>query len=183
MSTATVSTSLPTGVWNADVVHSTIGFAVRHMVVSTFRGGFTDFDARLEVDGDTVVLEGTVRAGSIDARDANLTTHLLAPDFLDAADHPELRFTATRIDRDERGVTVAGDLTIKGITRPVTATGTMTDAVADPFGSTRLGLALQATIDRREFGIDWNTPLPTGGLALGNEVTLNVDLELVREER
>ena len=171
-----VATAVPTGTWAADKVHSTIGFEVEHMV-STFRGRFEDYDAQL-VDGK---LEGTVRVASVRVYDENLEAHLQSPDFFDAQLHPELRFESRTLDVGEDGkVTLEGDLTIKGATRPVTAAGRYVRVAADMGGGERIGLALETTVDRREFGLNWNAPLPKGGFALGNDVTLQVALELVK---
>ena len=164
------------GTYVLDPVHSSASFAVKHMVVSTFRGRFEKFDATL-TDGKLV---GTVDVGSIVVKDENLAAHLQSPEFFDAERHPELRFESTDIRRTGDGdeVVVDGELTIKGITKPVEARGTL-EGPAVTFGDVnKVGLTLEAIIDRTEFGLNWNAPLPKGGVALGNDVTLSVDLEL-----
>lgn len=171
-----VATTVPAGTWSADRVHSSIGFEVEHMV-STFRGAFEEYDAKL-VDGR---LEGTVAVDSVRVHDENLEAHLQSPEFFDAERHPRLEFASRELDvADDGSVTLAGDLTIKGITRPVTARGRYLHVEADMGGGERIGLRLETTVDRREFGLEWNAPLPKGGFALGNDVTLVVALELVR---
>jgi len=171
-----VATSVPAGTWTVDGVHSSIGFEVEHMV-STFRGRFEDYDVQL-VDGKLV---GTVAVPSVKVYDENLEAHLQSPDFFDAQLHPELRFESRELLIDDDGsVTLEGDLTIKGITKPVTAHGRYVHVEADMGGGERIGLALDTTLDRREFGLKWNAPLPKGGFVLGNDVTLKVALELVR---
>jgi polyisoprenoid-binding protein YceI len=171
-----VATAVPVGTWTVDKVHSTIGFEVEHMV-SAFRGRFEDYDAQL-VDGK---LTGTVAVPSVRVYDENLEAHLQSPDFFDAQLHPELRFESRELVVDDDGnATLEGDLTIKGITKPVTAHGRYVHVEADMGGGERIGLALEATVDRREFGLEWNAPLPKGGFVLGNDVTLQVALELVR---
>ncbi|HYH57675.1 MAG TPA: YceI family protein [Thermoleophilaceae bacterium] len=171
-----VATAVPTGTWTADKVHSSIGFEVEHMV-STFRGRFEDYDVRI-ADGR---LEGAVRVASVRVYDENLEAHLQSPDFFDAELHPELRFESRDLTiDDEGGVTLEGDLTIKGVTKPVTGRGRYVHVEADMGGGERIGLALEATVDRREFALNWNAPLPKGGFVLGNDVTLVVALELVR---
>jgi polyisoprenoid-binding protein YceI len=173
-----VATAVPTGTWTADKVHSSIGFEVEHMV-STFRGHFEDYDAKL-ADGR---LEGTVRVPSVKVYDENLEAHLQSPDFFDAGLHPELRFESRDLVIDGEGnATLEGDLTIKGNTRPVSASGRYVYVEADMGGGERIGLRLEATVDRREFGLEWNAPLPKGGFALGNDVALVVALELVKAE-
>jgi polyisoprenoid-binding protein YceI len=173
-----VATAVPVGTWRADKVHSTIGFEVEHMV-STFRGRFEEYDARL-VDGRLI---GTVAVPSVKVYDENLEAHLQSPDFFDAQLHPELRFESRELQIDEDGsVTLDGELTIKGTTNDVTAKGRYVHVEADMTGGERIGLQLEATVDRREFGLNWNAPLPKGGVVLGNDVTLVVALELVKAE-
>ena len=173
-----VATAVPAGTWTVDKVHSSIGFEVDHMV-STFRGRFEDYDARL-VDGKLV---GSVTVASVKVYDDNLEAHLQSPEFFDAAIHPALLFESRELAIDDDGnVTLEGDLTIKGITKPVTGRGRYSHVEADMGGGERIGLAVDATVDRREFDLNWNAPLPKGGFALGNDVTLVVALELVRAE-
>jgi len=173
-----VATAVPTGTWTADTIHSSIGFEVEHMV-SAFRGHFEDYDARL-VDGRLV---GTVRVPSIKVYDENLEAHLQSPEFFDAELHPELRFESRELAVDDDGnATLEGDLTIRGVTKPVTGRGRYVYVEADMAGGERIGLSLEATVDRREFDLNWNAPLPKGGFALGNDVTLKVGLELVKAE-
>jgi polyisoprenoid-binding protein YceI len=173
-----VATAVPAGTWTVDRVHSTIGFEVEHMV-STFRGRFEDYDVQL-VDGK---LAGTVAVPSVKVYDENLEAHLQSPDFFDAQLHPELRFESSALAIDEDGTVVLdGELTIKGVTRPVTGRGRYVHIDADMTGGERIGLALEATVDRREFDLNWNAPLPKGGFVLGNDVTLVVALEFVKAE-
>jgi polyisoprenoid-binding protein YceI len=173
-----VATAVPAGTWTVDRVHSTIGFEVEHMV-STFRGRFEDYDVQL-VDGK---LAGTVAVPSVKVYDENLEAHLQSPDFFDAQLHPELRFESSALAIDEDGtVALDGELTIKGVTRPVTGRGRYVHIDADMTGGERIGLALEATVDRREFDLNWNAPLPKGGFVLGNDVTLVVALEFVKAE-
>jgi polyisoprenoid-binding protein YceI len=181
MSAITTST-VPAGTaWTADPVHSQVGFAVKHMVVSTFRSQFDDYDAALTADEDgTLRLDGRVRAGSIVLKDENLAAHLRAEEFFDTDRHPEITFTSTLV-RDENGeLVVDGDLTIKGITRPIRATGTLTEPHVTFGDVLKVGLELEAIVDRTDYGLSWNAPLPKGGFALANDVKLQVGLELVQ---
>ena len=177
MSTIEISQAVPTGTWVADPIHSSIGFAVQHMGVIPFRGGFETFEAEL-ADGK---LSGSARVETIETDDENLTGHLLSPEFFDADRHPVLRFESTEIRREGDRVTIDGLLTLKGESRPVELRGTVTGPLADPYGGARLGLELETTIDRTEFGIDWNAELPSGGQVLANEVELTAELELVQQ--
>jgi polyisoprenoid-binding protein YceI len=165
--------------YTADPVHSSLGFSVAYQGVSVFRGTLAQVDAKL-VDGR---LEGTAPVESISITTPEMfRAHVLSAEFFDAEAHPEVKFVSTALDVQEDGrARVSGELTIRGVTKPVDATGTWTAPATDAFGDTRANLALEAVIDRTEWGIDWNAPLPSGGNALGNEVTLNIALSLVAE--
>jgi polyisoprenoid-binding protein YceI len=163
------------GTWNFVPVHSTATFAVKYLV-APFRGEFTDLQAEL-ADGR---LTGAVKVASVAVKDENLTAHLLNADFFDAEQYPEIAFSSDSIDIDGDRVTLSGELTMKGVTRPVTAAGTLSGPTEDYMGNTRLGLSLEATIDRTAHGVSWNAPLPKGGDALGNDVTIAVELEFHR---
>jgi polyisoprenoid-binding protein YceI len=170
------ATAVPTGTFGADTVHSSVGFEVPY-AVATFSGTVTDFEASL-VDG---TLTGEARIESIQTKDENLQAHLLSPEFFDAERHPTLRFSGDLV-RDGDDATVEGEITIKGITQPVVLHGSIVGPTVDHFGATRVGLKLQTTIDRTQFDIKWNMPLPNGEPALANEVTLKADLTLVAKE-
>ena len=170
---STQRTSLPTGTWKLDPVHSSIGFSVKH-VVGRFRGGFDTFEVTLDEQG----LRGTTEVASIDIDEPNLSGHLLSPDFFDAERYPELSFRSKSIAVDGELVTIDGELTLKGVTKPVTITGTVSGPADHLDGSSRLGLELETVVDRREYGLEWNAPLPTGGFVLGNDVKLTAELEL-----
>ena len=180
----TAQVSAPSGTYTLDPVHSSVGFAVRHMVVSTFRGSFGEYDAKVTVGEDGLpTLTGTVNVSSIQVKDPNLTGHLLTPDFFDVERHPEITFQSTRSRIDDGGeLVVDGDLTINGITRPVEARGSLAYVAADMGGGERIGIELETVVDRNEFGLKWNAPLPKGGFALDNDVKLQVELELARQE-
>jgi polyisoprenoid-binding protein YceI len=176
MSTTAQATALPTGTWQHDPVHSSIGFAVKHNTVMTFNGQFGEWEATL-VDGR---LQGSANVTSVRVEDENLVGHLQTPDFFDAEQFPQLRFESTSIERDGDRVTIAGELTIKGTTRPVELTGTISGPVTDAYGKERIGLDLQAVINRHDFGVSWNADLPGGGTILDDEVTVNANLALVQ---
>jgi polyisoprenoid-binding protein YceI len=176
----TVSQPITT-TWRVDAVHSTVGFAVKHMIVSTFRGRFETYDATLVDAGDSLAMDGWVDVSSVVVKDPDLAAHLQSPEFFDAAAHPQLRFSSSDVAiADDGSAVVDGELTIKGTTRPVRAIGWATPALEDPFGGIRRGLELEATVDRREYGLEWNLPLPKGGLALDNDVRLVVNLEFTK---
>jgi len=175
----TTATTL-SGSYVADPVHSSFGFSVRYQGVSLFKGTLDEVAATL-TDGR---LDGAAKVESISIRTPEqFRAHVLSPEFFDAAGHPEVTFTSSDIDlREDGAVTVEGELTIKGITRPVTATGTWIAPAPDAFGSTRGHLNLETQVDRTEFDMNWNAPLPSGGKALANEVTITVELSLVEQQ-
>ncbi|MCW3034212.1 MAG: hypothetical protein QOK19_727 [Solirubrobacteraceae bacterium] len=179
----TATQPVATGNWTIDPIHSHVGFSVKHMVVATFRGYFAEYDGALTSSEDgTPVLKGSVKADSIVVKDENLAAHLKSPDFFDTAAYPEISFSSTGLSLGEDGsVEVDGDLTIKGNTHRVTARGTLSGPHADVAGNDKIGVDLEAVIDRREFGLEWNAPLPKGGFALDNDVKLEITLELVKE--
>src|SRR5437588_4712661 len=175
-----ILTVAPAGTWSLDPVHSRVDFEVRYLA-GTFKGEFHEIGADLTVEAECATLEGAAKVASVDVKDANLSAHLQSPDFFDAERHPELRFAAQDIRLDGDGkVSVDGDLTIKGVTKPVTVTGTVTEPIADPYGNERFGLNLAAKIDRMDFGVDWNNPLPSGEPSLANEVALLAELQFVK---
>ena len=178
MATA-IQQELPAATWAVDNVHSTVGFAIKYMV-STFRTEFERYEATLDTTGDEPRLYGSVAPESIVIKEPNFHAHLQSPDFFDTERHPAITFesTAFRIDGDE--LVVDGDLTIKGVTRPVEARGRLTPVHEDLHGNERIGVELEAAIDRSHFGVSWNAPLPKGGLALANETKLVVDLFFVK---
>jgi polyisoprenoid-binding protein YceI len=174
MSTATALS----GTYNADPVHSSFGFAVRYQGVSLFKGTLDEVSATL-ADGK---LEGTAKVDSISIRTPEqFRAHVLSAEFFDAENHPEVTFTSSSIDVADGAATVQGELTIKGITKPVEAKGTWTEPSADAFGNTRAHLNLEAIIDRSEWDMNWNMDLPSGGKVLSNDVTLIVELSLVQQ--
>src|SRR5437588_7183519 len=175
-----ILTLAPAGTWNLDPVHSRVDFEVRYLA-GTFKGEFHEIGAELSVEAERASLEGTAKIASVDVKDENLSAHLQSPDFFDAERHPELRFEAQDIRLDGDGkVSVDGELMIKGVTKRVAVTGTVTAPMADPYGNDRIGLNLTTKLDRTDFGVDWNNPLPSGELSLANEVTILAELQFVK---
>jgi len=168
------------GTYIADPIHSSFGFSVRYQGVSLFKGTLDEVDAKL-VDGR---LDGSAKVESISIRTPEqFRAHVLSPEFFDAENHPEVTFASTELDLREDGTAVVkGDLTIKGITKPIEATGSWTAPAADAFGNTRGHLNLEAVIDRSEWDMNWNMPLPSGGNVLANDVTLTVEISLVEQQ-
>ena len=171
MTTTLTEQAVPTGTWTLDSTHSQVGFAVRHAGVSLFRGGLESFDATL-ADG---ILSGSADVSSMTIQDENLAGHLASPDFFDADRFPKVSFRSTSIARDGDSLVVEGELDLRGATQPVRLSGTIAGPVGD-----RIGITLETSIDRTDFGMVWQMQLPSGVNALENEVTLTADLELVK---
>ena len=176
MSTTAQITEIPTGTWTLDPVHSSVGFAITHSGVMTFRGSFKELDATL-VDGR---LEGTVEVASVVVDDENLAGHLQTPDFFDAEQYPELRFSSKAIERDGNRVSIDGELTLRGVTKPVELSGAATGPITDGYGNQRLGIDLETTINRRDYGINWAADLPSGEPMLADDVVITANLALVQ---
>ena len=170
--------TLPTGTWELDPVHSKASFAVKHAGISTFRGHFTQVDAKL-ADG---VLTGAVDVASVEVPVDQLKGHLQGPDFFDAERFPEITFKASETAQDGERLTVKGELTMRGVTQPIEAVGSLSGPAQYFDGKDRVAIELETTVDRTAYGINWNAPIPSGGNALADEVTITVELQLVRAE-
>jgi polyisoprenoid-binding protein YceI len=182
MSAIATTTPIPAGTrWSADTTHSSVGFAVKHMVVSTFRSQFDAYDATLTAAEDgTLRLEGSVDAGSLTLKDENLAAHISSAEFFDTERFPQITFNSTLVRAENNTLIVDGELTIKGHTRPIEARGTITEPAVTFGDLEKVGVELEAVVDRTQYGLNWNAPLPKGGFMLANDVTLSVDLELVQ---
>jgi polyisoprenoid-binding protein YceI len=182
MSTDTVNQKVPTGTWTVDPVHSSVGFSVTHNNVATYRSKFDSYEATL-TGGEQPQLVGSVDVQSIDIDEPQLKGHLMSPEFFDIERTPKLNFTSTRLDvADDGTVRLAGELEIKGNKREVEATGRFGEIGGDLGGNPRVSLSVSTAVDRRDFGIEFNADLPSGGQVLEWEVAINVDLELVAQE-
>src|SRR2546423_8964678 len=166
-----ILTVAPTGTWKLDAVDSRVDFEVSYLA-GTFKGEFHEIRAELTADAERASLEGTAKVASVDVKDENLAAHLQAPDFFDAERNPELRFSAEDVTIDGGAVKARGQITIKGVTKDVEVEGTSTGPIVDGYGNGRIGLQLSAVVDRTGFGLEWNTPLPTGDPALSNDVRI-----------
>ncbi len=170
--------------WNLDPAHSGLQFAVKHMVIATVRGGFREYAVEAEIDeADVTRSRAVVRieAASIDTGNPDRDAHLRSADFFDVEAHPAIVFVTRRIER--RGgddYRLAGDLTIRGVTRPITLDAEIRGPVKDPWGGTRMGLSANGKVNRKEFGLNWNAALEAGGFLVGDDVKLTVEAELVK---
>ena len=179
MSTTTIA--IPTGSYNVDPVHSNVGFEVRHMGIATVRGAFRRFQGTVDATGEAPVLQGTVEVASIDTNDPQRDAHLTSPEFFDAENHPQIAFHSTQSEPAEGNqVRLTGEITIKGITKPIELTGVVAEGGQDPWGNERVGLELSGSIDRREFDLKWNQTLPNGNLLVANEVKLLLSVSAVK---
>lgn len=173
---AAVSQQIPVGTWKADPVHSHIEFGVKHLKIVTVKGRFDDFEATLE-GGEQPSLTGIIRTAGVNTYDENRDAHLRSPEFFDSERYPEARIEAVRFDESS----VGAELTLKGVTREIELAAECAGPTEDPFGNTRFGVNLEGEIDRTEFGLAWNAPLPGGGFALSDTVTLTASLSFVKE--
>jgi polyisoprenoid-binding protein YceI len=173
-------TGIAAGTWSIDPVWSSLEFEVRKIGLIPIKGRVPGFSGTIE-GGDAPSIEGTVDASSITTFDETRDAHLQSPDFFDSERYPELRFESTSVEVETSELVVRGDLTIKGTTKPVELRGTYLGAGADPYGNERIGLELETSVDRTEFGLNWNAPLPGGGFLLPNEVVLRAIFTGVRQ--
>jgi polyisoprenoid-binding protein YceI len=185
MSTNTVPTTL-TGNYQIDPTHSRIGFVARHAMVTKVRGSFNEFDGSGHFDADDPAashLRLTIQAASIDTRNADRDAHLRSNDFFDMETYPEITFASTAVEQlDAARYRVTGDLTIKELTRPVTIDFEYTGTAVDPFGNQRIGLEGRTTVNRKDWGVNWNAALEAGGVLVSEKVTLEFDVSAIRTE-
>jgi polyisoprenoid-binding protein YceI len=172
---------IPAGVYDVDPAHSSVSFDVRHMGIATVRGRFRTFEGRIDASAETPLLEGAVEVDSIDTGEENRDGHLKSPEFFDVAQHPQISFRSTAGEPAADGkVRLTGEITIKGISKPLELTGTIAENGQDPWGNERVGLDLEATIDRRDFDLKWNQTLPNGNLLVSNDVKLLISVSAVK---
>ena len=171
--------------WNIDPSHSAISFSVRHMVVSKARGRFTKWSGQIRFDPDDPAassVEVTIDPASIDTADGQRDAHLRSPDFLDVDKFPNASYRSTKVeDLGGDRYRVTGHLTVHGVTKPVVLNVTYEGAAKDPWGGERAGFAATTSFDRKDFGLEWNKALETGGLLVGEKVDLNLEIEAVKQ--
>ncbi len=183
MSAITATENL-TGHYRVDPSHSRIGFVARHAMVAKVRGSFNKFEGSGYFDAEDPSksrLELIIEAASIDTRNPDRDAHLRSNDFLDMDNYPEIRFVSTSVERvDASTYRVTGDLTIKGVTKPVTLDVEYTGSAVDPFGNTRVGLEGSVTVNRKEWGVNWNAALEAGGVLVSENVVLEFEVSAIR---
>jgi polyisoprenoid-binding protein YceI len=168
--------------WQIDPSHSNVEFAVRHLMIASVKGRFGEFAGSVNIDPENASrpnVDVTVDIASIDTRQAQRDAHLRSPDFFDAEKWPTLSFRGNRIDGDTDGeFKLYGDLTIRDVTRPIVLDVTKEGEGSDPWGNFRAAFSAKTKIDRRDFGLTWNQALETGGVVVGDEIKISVDVEL-----
>jgi polyisoprenoid-binding protein YceI len=184
---APATPSAPAGVttWSIDPIHSHVEFAVRHMMIATVKGRFAEVEGAITLDEANPAnssVEAKIAAASIDTREPNRDTHLRSADFFDAESHPYLTFKSERVEPKGDGEFVAyGDLTIRGVTRPVALEGEYLGSNKSPYGFQVAGFTAKTKINRRDFGLNWNAALETGGVLVGDEVKISLEIEAVQK--
>jgi polyisoprenoid-binding protein YceI len=179
----TVQAQSLTGAYDVDPTHSRLGFAAKHAMVTTVRGQFTDYTADVYLDEETpansrVRLE--IQAASVDSGNADRDKHLRTGDFFDVESHPAIVFQSTKVEKDGDVYTLIGDLTINGVTNPVAIDWELTGTTTDPWGNFRAGFEGKATVNRRDWGLQWNVGLDKGGVLVGEKVKLEFDISAVK---
>lgn len=181
-----MSTTYPleqlTGTWTIDPMHTSVGFSVVHAMVTKVRGQFDDVSGTVEVRGENdAVVEAVIKTGSINTRQANRDEHLRSADFFDSEQYPDMTFRSTGITvKDDEEFTLAGELTIKDVTKPVSFDVEVGGVHVDQTGALRAGFEADLTISRKEYGLTWNVALETGGMLVSDKVKISLDLALVK---
>ena len=173
---------LTPGTWTVDAVHSNVGFVVRHLVVAKTRGRFGDFEGTITIAEEPLQskVEASIKTVSVDTGDEGRDGHLRTGDFFEAETYPTITFVSTKITPDGGDYELAGDLTIKGVTKPVTWELEFNGVVTDPWGNTRAGFSAETEVNRKDWGLDYNAVLEAGGVLIGEKVKLNLEIEAVR---
>ena len=184
MSTTETRTLPAAGTWTIDPSHSEVGFSVRHLGISKTRGRFGAFSGDLVVADDPTQSRVAVEidAASVDTKDAGRDEHLRGADFFDVENHPVLTFVSTGVQERGDSWVVTGDLTIRGVTRPVVLDTEVVGLATDPWGNDRVGFQASTEVNREDFGLTWNAALETGGLLVGKTVKIHLEVEAVRQQ-
>jgi polyisoprenoid-binding protein YceI len=181
--TAPTTLATLTGEYTLDPAHSRVGFVARHAMVTKVRGAFNDFTGTATVDGEDLSRSSvnvTIKTDSIDTRNAQRDGHLRNNDFLAVSEYPEITFVSTAVEQDGENINITGDLTIKGITRQVTVPFTFEGTAQDPFGNIRAGFEGSTVINRKDYGITYNAVLETGGVLIGEKITLEFEISAIK---
>ncbi|MFK0072494.1 YceI family protein [Arthrobacter woluwensis] len=174
-----IPTNLTAGTWTLDPSHSEAAWTVRHAGISKVRGTFGDLAATVTVTDNDAVVDATIQSASISTGDANRDGHVKGEDFFDVENHPTLTFKSTSLEGDGEDYKLNGELTIKGVSVPVTFNAEFGGVAVDPFGNTRAGVSAETTISRKEFGLTWNAALEAGGVLVSDKVKINLELSFL----
>ena len=183
--TANVQTAPAAGTkttWKLDPTHTLVEFSAKHLMITTVKGRIADVEGTIisdEEDPKNSSVEVTLKAASLDTRTDQRDQHLRSADFLDVEKYPEIKFRSTRIQGDKDSFKMTGDLTIRDVTKPITLDASFEGRARDPWGGERIGFSASGKIDRREFGLTWNQALEAGGVVVGNDIKINIELEAV----
>jgi polyisoprenoid-binding protein YceI len=180
---ATTQTLIPTGTWTADSAHTTVGFSVKHLGISNVHGTFDEFEGSLQLDGSdlsTAKIVGTIKTASVNTGEPQRDDHLRSADFFDVEQYPELRFESTSIEAKDDELTITGNLTIHGVTNPITLQAEVTGTESDPWGNERVGLEISGSLSRGDYGMKFNQALGSGNVLVGDKVKLRLDVSAVR---
>lgn len=182
---STTQASQGTARWKIDASHTLVEFAVRHLMISTVKGRFAQVEGTITADPDRLTeaqVQVSIDTASIDTRDEQRDAHLRSADFFDVEKFPKMTFTSREIkSKGDNRLEVVGDLTIRDVTRPVTLDATFEGRVKDPWGNERIGFSAAGELDRRDFGLTWNTALEAGGVLVGDKVKIHLEVEAVKE--
>lgn len=180
--TETIGSGLQAGTWDIDPAHSTVEFSVRHMMFSKVKGRFTGFRGAVTVADDPAQssVEAVIDVASVDTGDEKRDAHLRGPDFLDTERYPEMTFVSRAVRQDRDRHLVVGDLSLHGVTRPVELELTLNGVGTDPFGGTRAAFSATTELSRKEFGLEWNVALETGGVLVGDKVQVSLEIQATR---
>lgn len=181
--TLALSVSVFADEWTIDKAHSSVSFKVRHMVVSKVKGGFDDFSGTVKFDGENVKdgsVEMSIDVASVDTENEDRDKHLISADFFDAEKFPTITFMSKKVIADDDNFKIVGDMTMKGVTKEVTFEVEFSGIVNDPWGNTRAGFSASTTIDRQEFNVSFSKTLDNGGLVVGNDVEIELEIEAVK---
>ena len=177
-------TDLTPGTWTIDGSHTTVGFVARHLMITKVRGRFGAVSGTIEVPEDPMQarVEATVEMGSVDTGDAGRDEHLRSPDFFDVESHPTMTFRSTGVRAEGDGYVLSGELTIRGVTRPVDLAVEFDGVGPDPWGGTRAGFTAEAEVNRRDWGLEWNVALDGGGMLVSEKVKIALDVQAVKAD-
>jgi polyisoprenoid-binding protein YceI len=171
--------------WAIDPTHSEIGFKVKHMMFTNVSGKFLTYDATITTEGDdfeNAAIEFSGDIASIDTANADRDAHLKSGDFFDAENHPKLTFTSSSFKKiNDEKYEITGDLNIRGVVKTVTFPVEFSGILTDPWGNTKVGLSIEGKINRKDWGLNWNSALETGGVLVGEEVKLNIELQFAKQ--